>query len=70
LLDANYKQEVSKIIKHYNIGLTNRNINNDLFKNAKILIEKKINHQEIKKNYKLLLREKFSTKIAYKKIFD
>ena len=53
-----------------NISLHNRNINNDLFKNAKILIEKKINHQEIKKNYKLLLREKFSTKIAYKKIFD
>ena len=70
LLDAKYSQEISKIVRNYNIGYTNKNIKNNLFNNAKFIIQKKkINYKNLKKRYNILLREKFSTDIAYKKLF-
>ena len=69
LLDAKYSQEISKIVRKYNIGYANKNIKNDLFNNAKLIIKKKINYKNLKKRYNILLKERFSTDIAYKKLF-
>lgn len=68
LLDANYLQEISKIINTYKIGLTNKDSKNILYKNAKTFIEKKFNSRILKKNYNKVLKEKFSTDLAYEKI--
>ena len=43
LLDADYTQEISKIIRNYKIGLTNKNSKNILFYNSKKFIEKNLN---------------------------
>ena len=70
LLDANHTQEISKIIRNYKIGLTNKNSKNILFKNSKLFIEKKFDYKNLKKNYSKVLSKKFSTNLAYNKLIN
>ena len=70
LLDASHSQEISKIIKNYKIGLTNKNYKNILFYNSKIFIEKKFKYENLKKNYSRALMKKFSTDLAFKKLLN
>ena len=68
LLDVKYDQEISKIVKKYKIGFSNNSIENKLTANAELFIKKKMDYKNLKKKYEKVLKEKFSTNIAYKKI--
>ena len=70
LLDADHTQEISKIIRNYKIGLTNKNSKNILLYNSKKFIEKKFKYKDLKKNYSKVLRIKFSTNLAFKKLLN
>ena len=70
LLDACHTQEISKIIGNYKIGLTNKNSKNILLYNSKKFIEKKFKYKDLKKNYSKVLRMKFSTNLAFKKLLN
>ena len=70
LLDACHTQEISKIIGNYKIGLTNKNSKNILVYNSKKFIEKKFKYKELKKNYSKVLKMKFSTNLAFKKLLN
>ena len=68
LLDADFEQEISKIINKYNLGLANTNNKNLLYTNSIKFIKDNINYSELRKNYQRLLTDKFSTQIAFKKL--
>ena len=68
LSDTAYGQDISKIINNYKVGLTNNKSNTNLLSNAIKLSKQKINYRILRKKYNRLLKEKFSTEIAYKKL--
>ena len=68
LSDTAYGQDISKIINNYKVGLTNNKSNTNLLTNAIMLSKQKINYRILRKKYNRLLKEKFSTEIAYKKL--